>query len=43
MLGVFLKSLILLGPRPSVPELLITSEFSFTAAKQISFIVRRVT
>lgn len=42
MLGVFLKSLILLGARPSLPELLMTSEFNFTAAKQSSFLVTRV-
>ena len=32
MLGVFLKSLIRLGPLPSVSELLMTNEFNFTAA-----------
>ena len=32
MLGVFLNKRTLLGPFPSAPELLMTREFSFTAA-----------
>ena len=32
MLGVFLNSLMVLGPLPSVSELLMTKELSFTAA-----------
>ena len=34
MLGVFLNRRTVLGPLPSVPELLMTSEFSFTAAAE---------
>lgn len=36
MLGVFLNSLICLGPLPLVSELLMTKEFSFTAAYGMS-------